>query len=50
MISIRMLKLCGDSIWKLLEIIFKNFLKEGIYPHEWKKPNVVKTKKMINKS
>ena len=24
MISIRMLKLCGDSIWKPLEIIFKN--------------------------
>ena len=32
MISIRMLKLCGDSIWKPLEIIFKNFLKEGMIP------------------
>ena len=30
MISIRMLKLCGDSIWKPLEIIFKNCLEEGI--------------------
>ena len=51
MISIRMLKLCGDSIWKPLEIIFKNCLKEGIFPNEWKKNNVVPIhKKMINKS
>ena len=41
MISIRMLKLCGDSIWKTLEIIFKNCLKEGIFLNEWKKGNVV---------
>ena len=34
MISIRMLKLCGDSIWKPLETIFKNCLKEGIFPNE----------------
>ena len=41
MISIRMLKLCGDSIWKPPKIIFKNCLKEGIFPNEWKKANVV---------
>ena len=40
MISIRMLKLCGDSIWQPLEIIFKNCLKEDIFPNEWKKANV----------
>ena len=40
MINIRMLKLCQDSIWKLLKIIFKNCLEEGIYPNEWKKANV----------
>ena len=34
MISIRMLKLCGDSIWELLEIIFKNCVEEGIFPDE----------------
>ena len=46
-----MLKLCGDSIWKPLEIIFNNCLKEGIFPDEWKKANVVPIhKKMINKS
>ena len=51
MIRIHMLKLCGDSIWKPLEIIFKNCLKEGIFPNEWKKANVVPIhKKMINKS
>ena len=37
MISICILKLYGDSIWKPLEIIFKNCLKEGIFPNEWKK-------------
>ena len=35
MIGIRILKLCGDSIWKPLEIILKNYLKEGIFPDEW---------------
>ena len=51
MISIRMLKICGNSIWKPLEIIFKNCLKEGTFPNEWKKNNVVAIhKKMINKS
>ena len=34
MISISMLKLCGDSIWKPLEIIFKNCLKEDVFPDE----------------
>ena len=34
MISIHMLKLWWDSIWKPLEIIFKNRLKETIFPHE----------------
>ena len=31
--------------------MFKNFLKEGVVPNEWKKVNVVPIhKKMINKS
>ena len=46
MISIHMLKLCGDSVWKPLEIIFKNCLQEGLLPHEWKKANA---QKLINK-
>ena len=48
MISIRMLKLCGYSIWKPLEIIFKNSLKEGIFPNEWKKVNVAPIHKKKN--
>ena len=41
MISIRMTKLCGDSIYKPLEMIFKSCLNQGIFPAEWKKANVV---------
>ena len=43
MISIRMIKLCGISICKPLEIIFQNCLRSGKFPSEWKKPNVVPT-------
>ena len=40
-ISIRMLKICGDSICRPLNIIFKTCLRTGIFPLEWKKANVV---------
>ena len=43
MISIRMIKLCGISICKPLEIIFQNCLRSGKFPSEWKKANVVPT-------
>ena len=49
MIRIRMLKLCGDFILKPLEIIFKNYLKQGINPNEWKKANVVPIHKKNDK-
>ena len=45
MISIHMLKLCGNSIWKSLEIIFKNCLKKVKFPNKWKKANVVQIHK-----
>ena len=35
--SIRMLKICGVSICKNLEIIFRICLSYGKYPEEWKK-------------
>ena len=38
MISICMLKLCGDSICQPLEIIFKMSLRNGRFPLEGKKP------------
>ena len=41
MISIRMLKLYGNSTWRPLQIIFKKCLKEGILPAEGKKVNVI---------
>ena len=41
MLSIRMIKLRGDSIYKPLEMIFKSCLNQGIFPAEWKKANVV---------
>ena len=40
-ISICMIKLCGDSIYRQLEMIFKSSLNQGIFPAEWKKANVV---------
>ena len=42
MISIRIIKLCGDSIYKLLETtIFKSCLNQGIFSAESKKVTVV---------
>ena len=41
MISIRMLKLCGEAICRPLNIIFKTCLNTGKFPSEWKKGNVV---------
>ena len=49
MLSIRMIKLCGNSICKPLSIIFKDCLYEGKFPHEWKKANVAPAHKKGNK-
>ena len=35
-IGIRMLKICGSSIYKPLAIIFKQCIDTGIFPPEWK--------------
>ena len=40
-ISIRMLKICGSSIYKPLEMIFKQCTETGVFPSEWKKANIV---------
>ena len=34
MISIRMLKICGESISKPLEIMFKSCIEKGLLPNE----------------
>ena len=36
-----MLKTCGDSIYKPLEIIFRKALLTCVFPSEWKKGNIV---------
>ena len=36
-----MLKNCGESISKPLEIIFKSSIEKGQFPNEWKKVNMV---------
>ena len=46
--SIRMLKICGPSICKPLEMISKSCLESGIFPLEWKKANVVPVHKQID--
>ena len=40
-IVIRMVKVCGPSIYKPLEIIFNQCLETGVFPSEWKKGNIV---------
>ena len=51
MISIRMLKICDESICKPLGIIFRSCLENGKFPSEWKKANVFPVfKKTISKS
>ena len=40
-ISIHMLKICGSSIYKPLEMIFKQCIETGVFPSEWKKANIV---------
>ena len=49
MISILMIKICDDSIFKPLELIFKSCLENGRFPIKWKKANVVPVHKRNNK-
>ena len=49
MISIRMLKLCGEAICRPLNIIFKTCLNTGKFHLEWKKGNVVPIHKKDDK-
>ena len=43
MVSIRMIKLCGISICKSLELFFQNYLRSSKFLSEWEKVNVVPT-------
>ena len=48
-ISRCMLKICGLSIYRPLEIIFKRALSTGLFPSEWKKGNIVPIHKIADK-
>ena len=41
MMSIRILKICDDSINKPLRLIFRACLEHGMFPQNWKKANVI---------
>ena len=47
--SIRMLKICGDTINEPLELMFKKVLITGIYPSDWKKGKIVPVHKKGDK-
>ena len=44
-----MLKLCGKSFCKLLDLIFQSCTKQGKFPTEWKKANIVPVHKKGDK-
>ena len=44
-----MLKICGDSILKPLELVFKSCFENGKFPIEWKKANLAPVHKKNNK-
>ena len=48
-ISIRMLKIWGDSTYEPLEIISTQALLTGVFPSEWKKGNIVPVHKKSDK-
>ena len=48
-ISIRMIKICDESLLKLLLILFKNSLKLSCYPDIWKKSNIMLSHKKNDK-
>ena len=49
MLSIWMIKLCGNSTCKPLSIILNGCLKEGKFPPDWKKAHVVPIHKKEDK-
>ena len=48
-ISIKMIKICSESLTVPLKIIFEQSLKEGRFPAIWKKANVVPVHKKEEK-
>ena len=49
-ISIKMIKICGESITVPLKIIFEQSLKERKFPELWKKANIIPAHKKEDKN
>ena len=49
LLSIQMLKLCGKSICKPLDLILQSCIKHGEFPTKWEKANVVPVHKKSDK-
>ena len=47
-ISTRILKKCCDSIYKPVEIIFRQALLTGVFPSKWKIENIVPIHKKVD--
>ena len=50
MLSICMLKLCGEPIYKPLTLLFRSCLETGQFLSEWKKASIVPVFKKGDKS
>ena len=40
-ISVRMIKMCDESLVQPLPLIFRDCIDTGLYPDTWKKSNIV---------
>ena len=49
-LSVKLIKICGFSICRPLEIIFQKCLAQGIFPEYWKRANVVPIHKKNEKN
>ena len=49
-LSIKMIKICGDSIIFPLKLIFNSMINEDLFPDDWKKSNVVLIHKKESKN
>ena len=48
-ISVRMIKMCDESLVQPLSLIFKGCIYTGVYPDTWKKSNIVPVHKKGDK-
>ena len=48
MLSVRMSKLCGESIYQPLNLLFQSHLETGQFPSEWKKKLLQFLKRVMN--